>query len=192
MLIVMEHRDVEQLPQPLLDHKALGRADVLQIDATPALAQQLDAIHDLIRILGGDFEIDGVDIGKALEQNRLALHHGFRRQCPAIAKAKDGSAIGDDRDKIAFGGVVEGAALVLGNRKHRDGNAWRIRKGEVALGGHRLCRHHFELAGPALAVKQQRFLVGKGRPLAAAVVFCSHFSSLAVQTGQLGGGGDRT
>src|SRR5437588_32129 len=38
MLIVMEHRDIEQLAQALLDDEALRRANVLEIDSAPALA----------------------------------------------------------------------------------------------------------------------------------------------------------
>ena len=33
MLVVMEHRNVHQLAQPLLDDEAVGRLDVFQIDA---------------------------------------------------------------------------------------------------------------------------------------------------------------
>ena len=33
VLVVVKHRDVEQLAQPLLDDEALRRADVLEIDA---------------------------------------------------------------------------------------------------------------------------------------------------------------
>ena len=39
VLIVVEHRDVEQFAQPLLDDEALRRLDVLEIDAAPALAE---------------------------------------------------------------------------------------------------------------------------------------------------------
>ena len=33
VLVVVEDRDVHQLAQPLLDHEALGRLDVFQVDA---------------------------------------------------------------------------------------------------------------------------------------------------------------
>ena len=41
VLVVMEHRDVEQFAQPLLDDEALRRLDVLEVDAAPAGAEQL-------------------------------------------------------------------------------------------------------------------------------------------------------
>src|SRR6202043_920469 len=58
VLIVMKHRNIEQLAQLLLDDEAFGRLDVLEIDAAPALAKDLDAVDDLVGILRGDFEAD--------------------------------------------------------------------------------------------------------------------------------------
>ena len=51
VLVVVEDRDVEQFAQPLLDDEALRRLDVLEIDAAPAFAEQLDAIDDLVGVL---------------------------------------------------------------------------------------------------------------------------------------------
>ena len=178
VLVVMEHRNVEQLPQLLLDDEAFRRLDVLEVDAAPALAEQLDAIDDLVRVLGRHFEIDGVDVGEALEQHRLAFHHRLRRQRAAIAEPEDGGAVGDDGDEIALGGVVVGAVLVLGDGQHRDGDPGRIGQRQVALGRHRLGGHHLELAGTALAVEQQRFLVGERRPRPAAIAFRRHLNPL--------------
>ena len=178
MLVVVEDRNVEQLAQPLLDDEAFRRLDVLEIDAAPALAEQLDAIDEFVRILGRDFEVDGIDVGEALEQHRLAFHHRLRRERAAIAEPENGGAVGDDRDEIALGRVVVGARLVFGDGQHRNGDARRIGERQIALRRHRLGRHDFELSRPALAVKQQGFLVGKGRPLRAVAGFRSHFNSL--------------
>ena len=183
VLIVMEDRNVEQLAQLLLDDEAFGRLDVFQIDAAPALAQELDAIDEFVRIFGGDFEVDGIDVGEALEQHRLAFHHGLGGKRAAIAEPENGGAVGDDGDEIALGGVVVGAALVLGDRQHRNGDAGRIGERQVALGGHGLGGHDLKLARPALAVKQQRFLIGKRRPVRAAARFRSHFNSLVRSVG---------
>ena len=167
----MEYRDVEQFPQPLLDDEALGRLDVFKVDAAPALAQELDAIDDLVGVLRGDLDVDRIDVGEALEQHRLAFHHRLGGERAEIAEAEDGGAVGDDGDEIALGGVVVGGVLIGGDRQHRDRDARRIGQREVALRRHRLGGDHFELAGPALAVKQQGFLIGEDRALAAAVGF---------------------
>src|SRR6266498_2823673 len=52
VLVVVEDGNVEQLPQPLLDEEAFRGANILEVDAAPALAQQLDAIDDLVKLLG--------------------------------------------------------------------------------------------------------------------------------------------
>ena len=167
MLVVMEDRNVHQLAQALFDHETFWRLDVFEIDAAPALAQQLDAIDDLVGILGIDLEIDRVDIGKTLEQDSLALHHRFCRQRAAVAKAKDSGPVGDDRDKIALGGVVVGAAFILRDREDRHGDARGIGERKVALGRHWFGGDHLQFPWAANAVKLQGFLVGKGRPAAA-------------------------
>ena len=149
VLVVVEHRDVEQFPQALLDDEAFRRLDVFEIDAAPALAEQFHAIDDLVRILGRDFKVDGVDVGEALEQHRLAFHHGLGRERAAIAKAEDGGAVGDDGDEIAFHRVVVGEAFVFGDGEHRHGDAGRIGERQIALRRHRLCGDDFELAGAA-------------------------------------------
>ncbi len=177
MLVVVKHRDVEQLAQPLLDDEAFRRLDVLEIDAAPALAQQLDAVDDLVGILGRDFEVDRVDVGEALEQDRLAFHHGLGRERAEIAETQNGGAVGDDGDEIALGRVVVGEGLVLGDREHRDGDAGRVGEREVALGRHRLGRDDLELAGTTLAVKQQGFLIGEGGTVAAALGRRGHCNS---------------
>ena len=41
VLVVVKDRNIEQLAQPLLDDEAFRRLDVLEIDAAPALAEQL-------------------------------------------------------------------------------------------------------------------------------------------------------
>ena len=149
VLVVMEHRNVHQFAQALLDDEALRRLDVFEIDAAPAGAEKLDAVDELVRVFGGDFQIDRVDVGEALEQHRLAFHHRLGRQGAAIAEAENGGAVGDDGDEIALHGVVVGLARVLGDRQHRHRDAGRIGQRQVALGRHRLGGDDFELAGPA-------------------------------------------
>jgi hypothetical protein len=154
VLVVMEHRNVEQLTQLLLDNETLRRLDVFEVDAAPALAQELYAIDEFVGIFGRDFEIDGVDVGEALEQHRLAFHHRLGCERTAIAQTEDRSAVGDHRNEIALGGVIVGLRFIFGDRQHRYGNARRISQRKVSLGRHRLRSHDFEFSRPALAVKQ--------------------------------------
>ena len=189
VLVVVEHRDVEQLLQPLLDDEALRRLDVFEVDAAPALAEIADRVDELVRVLGVHFEIDRVDVGEALEQHRLAFHHGLGGERAAIAEAEDRGAVGDDGNEIAFDGVVVGLALILRDGEHRHRDAGRIGEREIALRRHRLGGDDFELSRPALAVEQQRFLVGEGRPCMAAGLFVGHFNPLSGMRGPRAGNG---
>ena len=173
VLVVMEDRNVHQLAQALLDDEAVGRLDVLKIDAAeggPEIAHRAD---ELVDVLGVDFEIDRIDIGEALEQHRLAFHHRLRGERPEIAQAQNRRAVGDDRDEIALGGIVIGGVGIFGDLAHRHRDAGAIGERQVALRRHRLGRVDFELAGLAALVELQGFLFGEGRALAAAFCRCS-------------------
>ena len=135
VLVVVEHRDVEQLAQPLLDDEALRRLDVLEIDAAEGRVQETHAIDELVDIAGVDLEIDRVDVGEALEQRRLAFHDRLGGERAEIAEPQHRGAVRDHRDEIALGGVVEGGARARAgcagtgrrpraNRRATDRAAW--------------------------------------------------------------------
>ena len=110
VLVVVEHRDVEQLAQPLLDDEALRRLDVLEIDAAEGRVQKAHAIDEFVDVAGVDLEIDRVDIGEALEQRALPSMTGLAASAPRSPSPKHRGAVRDDRDEIALRGVVEGGA----------------------------------------------------------------------------------
>ena len=122
----MEHRDVEQLAQFLLDQEALGRLDVLEVDAAEGRPEKAHAVDEFIRVLGRDFEVDGIDVGEALEQHRLAFHHGLGGERAEVAEPEDRGAVGDHRDEVAFGRVIEGATRIFGDGKYGNRDAGRI------------------------------------------------------------------
>ena len=121
------------------------------------------AVDELVGVLGVDLEVDGIDVGEALEQHRLAFHHRLRGQRAEIAEAEDGGAVGDDGDHVAARRVVEGAARIFGDGLDRHGDARRIGERQVALRRHRLGRVDLQLAGPAHGVEFQRLLRADGR-----------------------------
>src|SRR3546814_6908720 len=69
----MEDRNVHPLLQRLFDDEAFRGLDVLQIDAAEGRLHQLDRVDELVDILGLEFDVDAVDVGEALEEDRLAL-----------------------------------------------------------------------------------------------------------------------
>ncbi len=133
VLVVVEDGDIEQLLQLLLDDEAVGRLDVLEIDAAEGRPQVAHAVDELVDVLGGDEHVDAVDIGEALEEDGLAFHHRLRGERAQVAEAEDGSAVRDDGNEVALVRVVVGQRRVLGDRVHGDGDAGRIGERQIAL-----------------------------------------------------------
>ncbi len=163
VLVVVEDRDVHHLAQPILDDEAIGRLDVLEVDAAEAGAEIADAVDERLDVGRVDLDVDRIDVGEALEQDRLALHHRLRRQRAEIAEAEDRRTVGDHRDDVAARGVVIGRVRIFGDRQHRHRDARRIGQRQVALGRHRFGGHNLELARPSLGMEQQGLLLGKLR-----------------------------
>ena len=160
VLVVVEDRNVHPLAQRLLDDEAVGRGNILEVDAAEARLEQFDRIDEPLRVLGLHLDVDRVDVGEALEQHRFAFHHRLGRERAEIAEAEDRGAVGDDRDEIALGSY---------NRRRRPGfprsrapepRPRRISEAEVALRRHRLGRDDLDLARAPARVEFERFGFG--------------------------------
>ncbi len=102
-LVVVEDGDVEHGVQTVLDLKAGGRGDVLEIDAAVHRREGGDDVDDPLRIgaagigaasaAAGERHGPGIDIAKRLEQDSLALHHRNTGQRAQIAQAEDGGPV---------------------------------------------------------------------------------------------------
>src|ERR1700704_5986346 len=93
VLVVVEDGDVHLRLQAPLDLEALGSADILQVDAAEGGLQELDRADELLRVGGGELEIEDVDVGEALEENALALHHRLAGESPDVAEAEHRRAV---------------------------------------------------------------------------------------------------
>jgi len=162
VLVVVEDGNVHQFPQALLDDEALRRLDVFEVDAAEGGPEIAHAIDEVVGVLCVDFEVDGIHVREALEQNGLAFHHGLRGQGAEIAEAEDRRAVRDHRHHVGPRRVVEGAGGVLGDGLHGHRDARRIGEREVPLGRHGLGGHHLKLARPSLRVELQRLLIREG------------------------------
>ena len=156
VLVVMEHRDVHQLAQPLLDHEAFRRLDVLQVDAAEA-GEEAHRVHHVIDILRVDLQVDAVDVGEALEQRDLALHHRLRRHRAEIAQPQHSGAVRHHRHHVALRRVVVGQRRVALDVQARLRDARRVGERKIACGGDRLGDARLQLAGPPRRMQRQRF-----------------------------------
>ena len=57
-------------------------------------------------VVGVHLDVEHVDAGELLEQDRLALHHRLAGQRADVAEAEHRGAVGDHRDQIAPRGIV--------------------------------------------------------------------------------------
>ena len=161
VLVVVHHRDFHPLAQGLLDDEAFGGLDVLKVNAAEAGLHHRDGLDQGFGVFAGQFDVDRIDVGEALEQHCLAFHHRLGGERTEIAHAEDRGAIGDHRDKIALGGVIVGAGRIVVDRLHRHGDAWRIGQRKVALRRHRLGGDDLDLTGANGLVVKQGLAVGE-------------------------------
>ena len=162
MLVVVEDRDVHDLPELLLDDEAVGGLDVLEVDAAEGGRQIAHAVDEGVHVRRIHLEVDGIDVGEALEENGLALHHRLGSERAQIAEPQYGGAVGDDGHHVALARVLVDETRVLGDRQHRNRHPRRIGEREVSLRRHRLGRLHLQLAGLALAMELEGLLVREG------------------------------
>ena len=175
MLVIVKNGNVHQFAQALFDDETFRRLDVFKIDAAEGRPEVANGGDEFVRIFRRDFEIDRIDVGEALEQDGFALHDRLGGQGAEIAEAENRGSVGDDRDEIALDRVIIGFRRIFRDRMHRYGDAGGIGERKVALRRHGLGRRDLELSGPAAGMKQERFLLGESRPLAAARLGIGHF-----------------
>ena len=159
VLVIVEHGNIHDFAQPLLNDEALRRPDVFQVDAAEGGPQEPYAIDELVHVPGVDFQIDAIHVGETLEQNRLALHHRLGRLGAQIPQAQYGGAVGNHRHQAALGGVVIGKGWIPLDLQAGRRHPWRIGQRQVPLGGQRLCGADFKFSRPPRGVHQQGFLI---------------------------------
>ena len=160
MLVVVEDRDVAALLERLLDLEALGRLDVLEVDAAERRREQLAEADHLFRVFGFDLDVEHVDVGETLEQDALALHHRLAGQRADIPEAEHGGPIGHDRDEVALVGVLVGELGVLGDVEARLRHARCVGQRQIALGGARFGGDDLGLPVSFAGVIGEGFLAG--------------------------------
>ncbi len=105
VLVVMEDRNVHALAQLLLDLEALGRLDVLEVDAAEGGLQRRHGVDEALDVVSRHLDVEDVDVGEFLEEHRLALHHRLGGQRPDVAQPQHRRAVGDDAHEIGAAGV---------------------------------------------------------------------------------------
>ena len=158
VLVVVEHRDVEALLEAPLDLEALGSLDVLEVDCAEGRLQAGDGLYQRVDVAFVDLDVEDVDVGELLEEDRLALHHRLGSERADGAQAQHRAAVADHRDQIGSDGVVPGPCRVLRDLLAGRGHARAVGKRQIALRAHALGGMDAELARLGLAVIVERRL----------------------------------
>ncbi len=152
----MENGDVHARTKPLLDLEALGRLDVLKVDAAEGRLQGRDHINELLDIRLVHLDVEHVDVGKLLEQDALAFHHRLGGERTDRTETEDGRSVGDHGHEVPPHREFRRAGGIFRNREGRLGDPGGIGPGQVALVGQRLRCDDLDLARPAIPVIAQR------------------------------------
>ena len=131
MLVVVEHRDVQLFFQPFLDLETAGSGDVLQIDAAEGGSDGLDRRHNLIGILGGQADREGVDIAEFLEENTFSFHDRHGCLGADIAQPQNGASVGDHGHGVGLQRVGVSRVRVLGDDAAGGCDARCVGDGEI-------------------------------------------------------------
>ncbi len=131
VLVVVEDRDVEPLPELALDVEAGRRGDVLQVDPAEVRRHAHDRVDDLLGILRRQAERERVDPGELREEHRLAFHDRQRALGADVAEAEHGGTVGDDRHGVAPHREGPCEILVLGDRAADPRDAGGVHEREV-------------------------------------------------------------
>jgi hypothetical protein len=146
VLVVVEDRDLERLAQPPLDLEAARRRDVLEVDATERRRDRLHRADDLVGVLRGQADREGVDIREFFEQHRLALHHGQCRLGSDVPEPEYRGAVADDGDAVALDREVPDLVRIPRDGMRDACDTRRVDHREVVPRLQRQTRAHLELA----------------------------------------------
>src|SRR5690606_4896714 len=102
VLIIMKNRNIALFNQNPLDFKALRRLDILQVNSPKGVSDSGYSVNKSLRTFRIHFNVKNIHAGKPLEQNPFALHNRFAGQGPQVAQTKNGGAIRDHRNQVAF------------------------------------------------------------------------------------------
>ena len=136
VLVVVKDRDVQLLFQSLLDLKALGALDVLQVDAAKGGGDGPAGRDDAGSVGGVDADGEGVHPAELLEQHRFALHHRQSRLGADVAQAQHRRAVGDDGHHVALEGVAVDVAGLGRDLAAGLGHAGGVGGGQVVPAAH--------------------------------------------------------
>ena len=107
----------------------------------PTVGREHLAEPDHVVGIGGvDLQVEDIDVGEPLEQNRLSLHHRLPGKRPDVPQAENGSPVGDHGDQVPPVGEPECRLGIVGDDQARFGDTRGVGEAQIGLGGRRFGR----------------------------------------------------
>ena len=97
--------------------------DIFEVDPSEGRGDGLYGLYETVYIGRIDFDIEGIDISKRLEEHTLAFHDRFAGHGADVAESQDGRAVRNDSDQIPFAGILVDIDRVLFDLQAGGGNA---------------------------------------------------------------------
>ena len=121
--VVVHDGDVELGDEARFDLEAVGRADVLEVDAAEAAGDALHGLDERVGVVGVDEDRHGGDAGELAVEHGLALHDGHGGDGADVAEAEDARAVGADGDGAPDHGEAVGERGLVGDGEADAGDA---------------------------------------------------------------------
>ena len=144
--VVVHDRLGQALDQLPLDLEALGRADVLEMNAAEPRRDPHDGLDELVDVLGVDEHRHRADADQLRVEQRLALHHRHARHRADVAQAQHPCPVGADGDAAPDHREARGELGKLGDRRRDPRDARRVDVAHVLVGVDLAPRDDVELA----------------------------------------------
>ena len=148
MLVVVENRNIAALFQLLLDLKAAGRGNILQVDTAKGTADIIHRLYKFVHVLGAHTQGEGVYAAEFLKQHAFALHDRHTGLRANIAQTQYRRAVGDHRYHIPAASQLPAFVVICLNRQARLCHAGGVGQGQGILVVHLGPRYYFNFAFP--------------------------------------------
>ncbi len=140
--------NVQRRAEPLVNAQSIRRGDVLEHDPAESRLEPLHRLDEDVGVFRVDFEVEHVDVGEPLEQQRESFLHRLRRQRADVAEPGHGRTVRDQSNEVAVPRVAERLVGVGIDRFTRPRRARQVRQAHLARRQARLDRPHLDLSRP--------------------------------------------
>jgi len=154
-LIVVEHRNIQDLLELLLDVETFRGFDVLQVDAAKRRCQRFDDGDDLLGVVRVDLDIEDVNVCETLEQHSLPFHNRLGCQRSPVSQSQDRGAVAHHSNQVSLRRIAVRQRRITVYLLDRNGHPRRVGKGKVTLCDRWFCWHYLDLSGAAFGVVLQ-------------------------------------